>query len=187
MGLIYVILESYNDVLYKVNSWSKNYYVATMYYSEFKKTHPDTLLVEYECDKVRILYRSILDDGFIVDIPYLIDNCLCSMTSSDGNLTMIYPCIHDRNVKDDRLIFALTRTAIGHFDRQSTWAKFFTNYFKGSQDTITSMEQHLCELETIDPVYLWYLVLNRKDFKRARNILNDWKLLPKNLVFVRRE
>lgn len=88
--VIYVILKSVEDIIYELDSWSKNHFVAKKYFEHFEQTHPDSILREYECDSYLDLIKKVGYDANI-SVTEFPDRELMTKTSYDSKLVMIYP------------------------------------------------------------------------------------------------
>lgn len=84
----YIIIDSWNDVLYRVVAWSRNYYLTTKYFEEYNKNHSMSKMVGIEADTIREL-SLILKKEYDTSIPDLLDNEIKMFTSKDNKISAL--------------------------------------------------------------------------------------------------
>lgn len=185
---IYVILDSWDDVLYKLEAWSKNYYLAKTYYHQFKENHPDALLYTCECKSVTE-FSMLMKNEVDASVDLIVNSNLRITTSGDNKLSVIYKDMYtelfsaelmSKPIKHDIMSilggFALSTVPLVVYLTGETTNTFITEIlFKLYQySKVTNPLAHL------DMVYLWYSIMNTKEI----SVISSIKL-PKDLVFVK--
>ena len=190
---VYVIVASWDDVLYKLEAWSKNYYLASVYYRQFKKKHPEAMFIIYSNSgnmKMMQLSRDLKRD-YDASVEDIIDSELKLAASKDNNLCVIYKSkYHDSFVTDSSSIdpelyreftsilariFLSPATLIKYIDSSNvTFELLFRayNYIKTDQNLVD-----------LDMVYLWFFFLKVSQV----NFIVDFhrNMVPLDSVFIR--
>ena len=184
----YVILASWDDVLYKLEAWSKNYYLAKMYYQQFNEKYSDALFYTYECKSVTE-FSVIMKNEVDASVDLIVNSNLRIATSGDDKLSVIYKDMYteffnielmNKSTKHDILSmvggFALSTVPLTVYLVSDTANAFITEIlFKLYQySKVSNPSAHL------DMVYLWYSIVNTNGVSIISSIE-----LPKNLVFVK--
>lgn len=188
----YVIVDSWDDVLYKLEAWSKNYYIANMYYTKYKKTHPDALLKVYETDeRLKTLHlANTLKKEFDTDVDTFIGSELKLISSEDGKLCAIYKDKYKYSFMTsssdmEQTLFNCIRNSIAEvFLRSAPLVKYIQTpidlleiLFRAHIYTTNSKRVN------IDMIYLWYFILKNSKI----NILipqNYGEVIPIDTVFI---
>ena len=190
---IYVIITSWDDVLYKLEAWSKNYYLASVYYRQFKKKHPDAMLKIYSSSgnmKMMQLARDLKRD-YDTTVEDIIDLELKLAASKDNNLCVIYKAKYHNSFVTESIDIdpgiykdftnVLTRTFLS--------PAILTKYIHTSPNLFellfrsynyASSDQNLVD---IDMVYLWFFFLKVSQINFITDFHRD--VVPIDSVFVR--
>lgn len=106
--IVYVILTSVQNIIYKVDSWTKNPFIAKRYFKQFERYYPGAMLREYECNShLDLIKQVILDSSVtITEFPGLE---LVTKTSYDSKLTMIYRDVYRSIIDDDNIRFTIIK------------------------------------------------------------------------------
>lgn len=194
----YIILTSWDEVLYRVEAWSSNYYFIKMYYNQYIETHPEAIIVEYEMHdgfRVTALIRKIGLDYGACALENFATSELKLCTSLDGKLNAIYKSMYDCSFKtksyylDTWVYDDISSIISGVFMSTAPLIKFIyldidllELLFKAY--SYTSKVSKTTEL---DMVYVWYLILRMPTSRFMRyNLILDHRqdLIPVHSVFM---
>ena len=96
----YIVLRSWQDVLWKVVGWSENPYIAHTYFQHYKSMTTQLLeMRSVECENTIELAQYIRCD-IGTDIHDLVDTHLMTKTSKDGKCYVIYPSKYEEAFSD---------------------------------------------------------------------------------------
>lgn len=108
--VFYIVLHSWQDVLWRVVGWSENPYVANTYYQHYKKMTAQLLdMRSAKCENIIELVQFIRND-IGTDIQDLMETHLMTKQSKDGRCYVIYPSKYEESFNDD--FMASSRLAI---------------------------------------------------------------------------
>lgn len=110
--IVYVILASIQNVIYRMDSWTKNPFIAKKYFEQFERYCPGAILREYECNSHLDLIRKVRFDSD-VSIAKFPDLELITQTSYDSRLVIIYKSLYKSSINNAKI----SSTIIRHYDR----------------------------------------------------------------------
>lgn len=188
---IYVIVTNWNDVLYKLDGWSRNMYLARTYYNKRKKQFPgvESEFITYDCNnslelakKLKMEFDSSIDD--------ILDNELNLISSRDSRLCMIYKSKYKDllNVDDSRIktlfstvseTFLASAPLVRYLDEGRIGFDLLGLLFLASYYNMTTMVG-----DFVDIVYLWYFILRTR---YTNCIIDSTDSIPLDSVFIRVE
>lgn len=97
----YIVLRSWQDVLWKVIGWSENPYVANTYFQHYKRMTTQLLeMRSVKCENTIELIQFIRND-IGTDIQDLVETHLMTKQSKDGKCYVIYPSKYEESFSDD--------------------------------------------------------------------------------------
>lgn len=192
----YVILTSRNDVLYKLDAWSKNYYLASVYYRQIKKQHRDSLFKVYsssndECMKMLYLARYLKRD-YDVGVDDIIESELKIMSSKDDKLCAIYKSKYHESftTHSSNIIPGIYEDIVDALSKVFLRPAPLTKYIHDSKNILFDvlfrsynymvLEQSVTEL---DMVYLWFCLLRLPQINFIADFHRD--IIPIDSVFIR--
>lgn len=89
--VFYIVLRSWQDVLWKVIGWTDNSYIAHTYFKHYRSMTTQLLeMRSVKCENTIELLRFIRDD-IGTDVQDLLETHLMTKTSKDGKCYVIYP------------------------------------------------------------------------------------------------
>ena len=181
--LYYVIITPWDDVLYKLDAWSDNYYLISMYYRQYKRKQPLSSLEEYNissilefADKMKIEYDASIDN--------ILDNRLSMVTSKDNKLCAIFK---HRYIKSfNNISKPLLRDSIGHLTKSFLSITSMLKYLDDDYNILYALVfvcyGYRLNPEYIDLVYLWFFLL-KTVYTNSINTIDT--LIPYDTVFIR--
>lgn len=182
---IYVILASWNDVLYKLETWSKSYYLSKVYYDQFSKKNPDAIFLHYHCDSVFDLYNKLKED-MSVDVQDIIDSNLKLKSSYDKKMYAIYKEKYSKSfdeflvdVNKDNIMSVLAGLSLSTVPL----TPYLLDNYKPIMEILFSIYSisKLNKTVNIDPVYIWHFIL--KVIKSNSYIIEIDNKIPYGTVF----
>ena len=183
----YVILASWNDVLYKLEAWSKNYYLAKTYYTIFKEKHSDSMFLSYQCKTVAE-FSVIMKKEVDASVDKIVESNLRITTSRDNKLSVIYKDMYTEMFNVDLMNKSVKNDLLSIIGGNALSTAPLTVYLKDEyMNTITTeilfklyqYSKVSKSLVYLDIVYLWYSILNSKEI----SIISSFEI-PKDVVFV---
>ena len=190
---IYVILASWDDVLYRLEAWSKNYYLASVYYRQFEKKHPDALFKVYSgTGRMQMLkLASELKREYDTKVDDIIDLELKLTASKDNNLCVIYKSKYTNSFTTKSTDISveiyrefsnvLAKTFLSPailtkyiYDKNKLFELLFRSY-----SYVTSVQDSV----ELDMVYLWFFFLKMSPVNFIIDFHRD--IIPIDSVFIR--
>lgn len=180
---MYVIITSWYDKLYKMEAWSDNYYLISMYYRQYNKSQPLSLLKEYEtgsilefANKLKMLYDASIDD--------IVNNRIHLITSKDNKLCAIYKYKYEESFTN--INESLLRDNINYFIKTFLSVSSIIKYLYDDYNILLMLifvcYQYRLKKDSVDLVYLWFFLL-KTEYTNSINTLDS--LIPYDTVFVR--
>ena len=190
---VYVILASWNDVLYRLEAWSKNYYLASIYFRQFKRKHPDAIFKIYKgygsCQIMQLAHQLKMEcDTKVEDF---IESELKLTASRDDKLCAIYKAryLDSFTAKssdiDSGIYDEVTSIMSSIFLSSAPLVKFLylDNDLLELLFITYSYTSKLSKAVELDMVYMWFFLLkiNRTSF------ISDFhrNIIPIDTVFIR--
>lgn len=180
---VYVILKSWNDSLYKLEAWSRNYFIASNYYNNFLKTDSDSILEEIEVRSISELSIKLKME-YDSDISDILNTLLKSKLSRDDKLYVIYKSEYsdyfEYETLDDETKINITRL-LSHISLEmSQMTKYI---FKDLKVLMYLMYMNVLNKNELDMVYVWYLIINGTS-KSIHIISSIGNVIKRNSVFI---
>lgn len=180
---VYVILKSWNDSLYKLEAWSRNYFIASNYYNNFLKTDPDSILEEIEVRGISELSIKLKME-YDSDISDVINTLLKSKLSRDDKLYVIYKSEYsdyfEYTTLDNETKTIIARL-ISHISLEIS--QMLKYVFKDLKVLMYLMYMNMLSKPELDMVYVWYLIINgTSNVNRFTGSIGN--VIKRNSVFI---
>ena len=193
---VYVIYKSINDdMVYKLDAWSKNYYLAKLYYNQFDSNM--YTLVKYECNNMVELARMVSYDSTSSDVNDIFNSMLKSTTSMDNKLFALYRNEQSMlfNKVSDKMnpsisIFRYTDIVSSILIFSLNIVASLSDYIRTDDIDIMYFVATLCKSSVnirynIDSVYLWRFILSmRYKIGYTKSIVNNKNITPDDILFI---
>lgn len=146
--IVYVILASIQNVIYRMDSWTKNPFIAKKYFKQFERYHPGAILREYECNSHLDLIRKVSFDSD-VPIAEFPDLELITQTSYDSRLIIIYKSLYESSINN----VEISSTIIRHYNEILSRNIKLYEY--------VNMDINMLDIQNaqIDIVYAWRTIM----------------------------
>lgn len=183
MGKIHTILKSQDEILYKLEAWSKDWYLVNVYYNEFIKVDPEATLITYECDSVIELYN-ILKSTTSTTLEDVVEGSLRIKSSEDGRICVIYKDKYSECFSDSLKNSIIIRSMVESIYRKVITLSPLIIYLESFYGPIMNLlfkiyiNKKNGDKYSIDLVYLWNYIL------KANIIIPDIISIPFNSVFL---
>lgn len=187
---LYVIITSWHNVLYKLDAWSKNLYIAKTYLAKHSEEFPHHIstLVTYECENI-LEFAKLLKTDLDASLDDIIGSDLKLLSSKDGLMCIIYKSRYndsfDTNMMRTKTLFSCINRVI----LSTTPLVRYLNEVNTGFDLLELLfllYQYLLNhtgADNIDPVYLWYFILKTRYTNCIIDSTDD--TVPIDAVFVR--
>ena len=183
MGEIHTILKSQDDILYKLEAWSKNWYLINAYYNEFRKVNPEAILTTYECNSVVELYNT-LKTTTSTTLEDVVEGSLRIKSSEDGRICVIYKDKYSECFKESSENSIIVRDVVELIYRKVIAISPLIIYLEDFYGPIMNLlfkiyiNKKNGDRYSIDLVYLWNYIL------RSNITIPDIIPIPFNSVFL---
>lgn len=182
MGKIHTILKSQDDVLYKLEAWSKDWYIINVYYNEFVTVDEDAIVVSYECDSIIELYN-LLKPNTSTTVDDIVGGFLRIRSSVDGKLCVIYKDKYSECFDDSTNSIMIKNTVESIYRKVMLIVPLvvYFDYFYGPIMNLLFkiyLNKKNGNRNSVDLVYLWYYII------KTGIVVPDFIQIPLNSVFL---
>lgn len=179
---VYVVLKSWNDILYKLEAWSRNYFIASNYYNNFLKSDPDAMFKEIEVRSISELSIKLKIE-YDSDISDILSTLLKSKLSRNDNIYVIYKSevseYFEYRTLDNELKTNVTKL-LSHISLEMS--QLMKYVFEDMKVLLYLIYANVLNVTELDMVYIWYLVINGSN-KSIPAIVSNGNIIKKNSVF----